>query len=101
MACTMVLKSRLSSSLPSVGGLAAIARKRQVLVITHLPVIAGRAEHHVGITKRTVGKRTQIHAQELTGENREEELARMLAGTMGGEEVRETARALLKEGNRS
>jgi DNA repair protein RecN (Recombination protein N) len=86
----------------SVGSrLAAIARERQVLVVTHLAVIAGRAGHHLRLVKETERKRTRIRVEELTGPAREEELARMLAGSAGGEDARRTARALLAgEGRR-
>ncbi len=81
--------------------LAAIARERQVLVVTHLAVIAGRAGHHLRLVKETERKRTRIRIEEVAGAAREEELARMLAGSAGGEDARRTARALLAgEGSR-
>jgi DNA repair protein RecN (Recombination protein N) len=80
--------------------LAAIAGERQVLVVTHLAVIAGRADHHLRLSKETERKRTRILLEEVTGADREEELARMMAGTAGGEDARRTARSLLAEENR-
>jgi DNA repair protein RecN (Recombination protein N) len=80
--------------------LASIAGKRQVLVVTHLAVIAGKADHHLRITKTTAGGRTRIDLEEVSGSEREAELARMLAGSVGGEDARRTARTLLSEGKR-
>jgi len=81
--------------------LAAIAQKRQVLVVTHLAVIAGRAGHHLRLTKSTRRDRTAVGIETLDGRGREEELARMLAGSAGGEAARKTARALLSDRERS
>ncbi len=81
--------------------LAAVAAERQVLVVTHLAVIAGRAAHHLRLVKSTGKGRTRISVEELSGAGREEELARMLAGSAGGEDARRTARALLAEGGRA
>jgi DNA repair protein RecN (Recombination protein N) len=80
--------------------LAAIAQKRQVLVVTHLAVIAGRAGHHLRLTKSTRRDRTSVGIETLDGTAREEELARMLAGSAGGEAARKTARALLTDRER-
>jgi DNA repair protein RecN (Recombination protein N) len=77
------------------GRLAAIAQKRQVIVVTHLAVIAGKADHHLRLVKSTRNQRTAIAVESLDGVAREEELARMLAGSVGGEAARETARALM------
>ena len=78
--------------------LSRIAKTHQVLVVTHLAVIAGKASHHVRLTKTTEGKRTRIEARPIEGREREAELARMLAGASGGEAARRTARSLLREG---
>jgi DNA repair protein RecN (Recombination protein N) len=78
--------------------LAGIARRRQVLVVTHLAVIAGAAEHHLRLQKATEGNRTRITIGEVSGREREEELARMMAGKAGGEAARKTARTLLRGG---
>jgi DNA repair protein RecN (Recombination protein N) len=81
--------------------LASIAGRRQVLVVTHLAVIAGRAGHHLRLVKTVEKRRTQVRIEELDPAGREEELARMLAGSVGGEDARRTARTLLAEGGRS
>lgn len=76
--------------------LAAIAAGRQVLVVTHLAVIAGRATHHLKLEKATAGGRTTVSVSEIRGAAREEELSRMLAGSAGGESARRTARRILR-----
>ncbi|MCZ6918253.1 MAG: DNA repair protein RecN [Gemmatimonadetes bacterium] len=58
--------------------LARVARTHQVLVITHLPQIAARADHHLRITKRAKGDMATADVEVLTGDARVEEIARML-----------------------
>src|SRR5204862_1120101 len=43
--------------------LAQLGRTRQVLCITHLPLIAAFAEHHIAVTKRVYGGRTTSSAR--------------------------------------
>ena len=81
--------------------LASLAGERQVLVVTHLAVIAGRAARHHRLTKTTRRDRTSVGIETLEGKAREEELARMLAGSAGGDAARKTARALLSGGERT
>ena len=71
--------------------MAAIARKRQVLCVTHLQQIAALADHHFLVEKYFDGERTHTRLTELKGEERVREIARML----GGEE--ESARAHARE----
>jgi DNA repair protein RecN (Recombination protein N) len=58
--------------------LGAVARARQVLVITHLPPIAAHAAHHVSIAKRPKGGIATADVAVLDGDARVQELARML-----------------------
>jgi DNA repair protein RecN (Recombination protein N) len=58
--------------------LARVAATRQVLVITHLPQIAARADHHLKVVKREVGGRSTAAVEPLLAEARELEIARML-----------------------
>jgi DNA repair protein RecN (Recombination protein N) len=58
--------------------LARVAATRQVLVITHLPQIAARADHHLKVVKREVGGRSTAAVEPLMAEARELEIARML-----------------------
>jgi DNA repair protein RecN (Recombination protein N) len=57
-----------------------LSRAYQVIVISHLPQIAGRAANHFHIEKSDIGGRTVTRVVALEGENRVEEIARMLAG---------------------
>ncbi len=58
--------------------LAQVAETRQVLIITHLPQIAARAEHHLRVEKKQEGGLPSTEILVLEGEDRVEELARML-----------------------
>lgn len=60
--------------------LKAIAANRQVLAVTHLPQIAAFADHHVMVTKESTKTRTTVHIDVLDEDQREAEIARMLAG---------------------
>ncbi|MBN2370530.1 MAG: DNA repair protein RecN [Vicinamibacteria bacterium] len=64
-----------------------ISRRHQVLCVTHLPQIAAMADHHFTVIKKTDGTRTVTKIQALNGDDRVQEIARML----GGESVSETA----------
>lgn len=58
--------------------LAEVATRCQVLVITHLPTIAARADRHLLVTKRAKGGVATSSVTVLHGEDRVTELARML-----------------------
>ena len=60
--------------------IAAVARQKQVLCITHLPQIACMADRHIHIEKAIVGERTRTSVQVLTEQQRLDELARMTGG---------------------
>ncbi|WCJ59500.1 DNA repair protein RecN [Fontisphaera persica] len=60
--------------------MAHIARRHQVLCITHLPQVAAAATHHYRVTKETVGGRTVTRIERLDKKGRIEELTRMLGG---------------------
>jgi DNA repair protein RecN (Recombination protein N) len=73
-----------------------LGRHRQVLCITHLPLIAAFAEHHVAVAKRVENGRTVSSARALSTGERVAELARMLGGAQLTREVREHAEELLR-----
>jgi DNA repair protein RecN (Recombination protein N) len=75
--------------------LAALARRRQVLCITHLPQIAAFADHHFAVEKTTARGRTRSSARRLQAEERSEEIARMLGGAKITAEARKHAEQLL------
>jgi DNA repair protein RecN (Recombination protein N) len=75
--------------------LASLAATDQVLCVTHVPQIAARADRHFRTVKRVSSGRTRAGVEELTGEERVEEIARMLAGATVTPTARAHARALL------
>jgi len=76
-----------------------LGRSRQVLCITHLPLIAAFADHHVVVTKKVEDGRTVSTARPLATSERVAELARMLGGERLTHEVREHAEQLLRRAN--
>ncbi|MFH1680046.1 MAG: DNA repair protein RecN, partial [Candidatus Eisenbacteria bacterium] len=60
--------------------LARVAARRQVLCVTHLPSIAGLGDRHLRVVKRAEGGRTVIGVEPIEGEERVEEMVRMLGG---------------------
>ncbi|HEY2955461.1 MAG TPA: DNA repair protein RecN [Candidatus Eisenbacteria bacterium] len=70
---------------------------RQVVCVTHLPMIASLAAHHLAVTKRAAGGRTVARIAALDRAGRIEELSRMLAGERVTETTRRQARELLGE----
>jgi DNA repair protein RecN (Recombination protein N) len=77
--------------------LADLAADYQVLVVTHLPQVAARGEAHYRVEKVLREGRAVTLIQGLDSEERETELARMLAGGELSESAREHARTLLEE----
>lgn len=75
-----------------------VAEHHQVFVITHLPQIAALADHHLLVSKHSEGRKTATRVDELTGEERVRDLARMLGGDPEREASIEHARALLATG---
>lgn len=87
-----------------VGGKAAIevgrrlhqlAQHAQVIVVTHLPQVAAWADSHFVVTKNNDGTVSQSDVRQVTGEDRIEEVARMLAGLENSASAREHATELL------
>jgi DNA repair protein RecN (Recombination protein N) len=77
--------------------LAAIARERQVLCVTHLAPIAARATVHQRVVKSVRGGRTTTAVGTLSGGERVEEIARMLGGEAITDAARRHARELLAQ----
>jgi DNA repair protein RecN (Recombination protein N) len=78
--------------------LARLARRVQVLAVTHAPQVAARAGHHYLITKDALakGKRVATRVAALEPERRREEIARMLAGAEITAEARAAADRLMR-----
>jgi DNA repair protein RecN (Recombination protein N) len=70
-----------------------LAQTTQVLLVTHSPQVAARAERHFRITR----KGDKMAVELLDDEARLEEVARMLSGAAVTEEARAAARRLLAE----
>jgi DNA repair protein RecN (Recombination protein N) len=62
----------------------ALARRHQVICVTHLPQIAAHADAHFKIVKHERDGRTVTTVQPLDREGRIVELAQMLGGSAGG-----------------
>lgn len=60
--------------------LAGIARRRQILCITHLATVAARAHTHLQVSKEERAGRTLTAVREVSGRARVVEVARMLSG---------------------
>jgi DNA repair protein RecN (Recombination protein N) len=73
----------------------ALARRHQVLCVTHLPQIAAHADAQYRIVKRERDGRTVTEVEDLDREGRIVELAQMLGGETGGAAALASARELL------
>ncbi len=72
-----------------------IARKHQVIVVSHLPQVAAFADTHLRIEKYDSSGRTLSEVRTLDDEERELELAAMLDGTPVTDAARQNARSML------
>ena len=77
--------------------LARLARRHQVLCVTHLPQVAAHADGHYHVSKRVASGRTHTEIIPLLGDERVNELARMLGGRQATDASRENAAELLAE----
>lgn len=77
--------------------LAEVAQRHQVFVVTHLPQVASRASGHLLVEKGASDGLTTTRVRRLGGDDRIEEIARMLGGDPESETSREHARELLGE----
>jgi DNA repair protein RecN (Recombination protein N) len=76
--------------------LKSLARSNQVLCVTHLPQIATFGDHHFVIEKKEAGGRARTSIRPVTGEERTEEVARMLSGAKLTETSRKHAEQMIK-----
>ena len=82
--------------------MAAIAARRQVLCVTHLPQIAAMADHQLLVEKHQETDRTHTTVRLLDHEGRVAELARMIGGAGdSGESARQHAERMLMEAKRA
>jgi DNA repair protein RecN (Recombination protein N) len=73
-----------------------LSRSNQVLCVTHLPQIATFADHHYLIEKKDSAGRTRTTLRLINGQERTEEIARMLSGAKLTETSRRHAEQMLK-----
>jgi DNA repair protein RecN (Recombination protein N) len=73
-----------------------LGERAQVLCVTHLPQVASQAHAHVKVTKLTDGKTTRTALHALSGDERIEEIARMLGGIDITAKAREHAAEMLR-----
>ena len=79
--------------------LRAVARHHQVIAITHLAQSAVYGARHFAVSKTVSGGRTRSAIQEIEGEERVAEIARMLGGAHLTSVVEQHARELLELAN--
>ena len=75
--------------------LRALGTNRQVLCVTHLPQVAAQGETHLQVSKKATDSSTRTHIQQLSNEQRTEEIARMLGGRKITKSTRQHAREML------
>ena len=76
--------------------LKALSKANQVLCVTHLPQIATFADHHYVIEKRESAGRAKTTVRRIEGEERTEEVARMLSGAKLTETSRKHAEQMIR-----
>ncbi|MFY9562350.1 MAG: DNA repair protein RecN [Terriglobales bacterium] len=76
--------------------LKALSKGNQVLCVTHLPQIATFADQHYLIEKRESSGRTKTTVRLITGEERTEEVARMLSGAKLTDTSRKHAEQMIR-----
>ncbi|MCD4783801.1 MAG: DNA repair protein RecN [Candidatus Eremiobacteraeota bacterium] len=74
-----------------------ISKNRQILCITHLPVIAAMADTHYNIEKITGEEKTRAVVSLISGKERVREVMRMISGEEPPGETRKLAEKMLKK----
>ncbi|MGI2311450.1 DNA repair protein RecN [Staphylococcus cohnii] len=69
----------------------------QVICISHLPQVASMSDHHLFISKNTDDERTTTQVQELTGEERIDEVARMISGATVTKLTKQNAKEMIEQ----
>lgn len=75
----------------------AVSVGSQVLCISHLPQVAAMANHHYYITKKVQNKRTTTSVAVLKGEDKVEEISRMIAGIEVTELTKQHAKEMIEQ----
>ncbi len=74
-----------------------LSRHLQVITITHLPQVAGKGNQHFRVFKADTDEQTITHIEQLSSEQRIQEIARMLSGSDITPEALANARTLIAE----
>ncbi len=77
--------------------MADVARRKQVLCVTHLPQIAAMADTHFSVEKGEKKGRTFTNVERLDREGRVDELARLIGGATVTDSLRSSAFELLAQ----
>ena len=78
-----------------------IAKKKQIICITHLPQIAANADTHYCIEKNTSNERTFTTIRKLDDSQRRDEIARLIAGSNITEKTIEHASEIIELAKKS
>ncbi len=78
--------------------LRALGAKAQVLCVTHLAQVAAQGHRHLRVMKRSDGRSTRTSIAPMLGEERVQEIARMLGGVQVTARAQEHAREMLAAG---
>ncbi|HYM03719.1 MAG TPA: DNA repair protein RecN [Stellaceae bacterium] len=73
-----------------------LGQELQVLVVTHSPQVAARGAHHWRVAKQQAQSRTLTRVEQLSTDERREEIARMLSGSAVTAEARAAALSLME-----
>jgi DNA repair protein RecN (Recombination protein N) len=74
-----------------------LARRHQVIVVTHLPQIASRADHHLAVYKSTRDGAAETTAKFISGDERVQAVAALIAGAKVTEKSLASASELLRQ----
>ena len=72
-----------------------VSLNRQVLCVTHLPQIAAMSDNHYLIEKNQLGEKVETTAKLLSGEEKTDEIARIIGGVEINENTKISARDML------
>ncbi|MBA8771090.1 DNA repair protein RecN [Staphylococcus coagulans] len=72
----------------------------QVICISHLPQVASMSDHHLYISKQEKEGRTTTTVQELNGESRITEVARMISGATVTDLTKQNAKEMIEQNQR-
>ena len=74
-----------------------MSQGHQIIAITHLPQIAAAGQNHWYVYKNHSGEKTISALKKLVGEERIEEIAKMIGGQKGYIDLKENVRKLIVE----